>query len=44
MAKEKVRAELQLQKIRYEKQWGSLKEIGKEMTDLVKIVLMKKLQ
>ena len=36
MIKEKVQAELQLQKSRYERQLESVKQIGNEMTNLIK--------
>ena len=36
LIKEKVRAELQIQKIRYERHLGSLKEIDNEMANLIK--------
>ena len=36
LTKEKVRAELKLQMIRYERQLESIKQIGNEMTNLIK--------
>ena len=36
LIKEKVRAELQIQKIRYERHLESLKEIDNEMANLIK--------
>ena len=36
LTKEKVRAALQLQKIRYERQLESAKQIDNEMTNLIK--------
>ena len=36
LTKEKVRAALQLQKIRYERQLESVKQIDNEMTNLIK--------
>ena len=36
MIKEKVQAELQLQKTRHERQLESVKQIGNEMTNLIK--------
>ena len=36
LTKEKERAELQLQKIRYERQLESIKQIDNEMTNLIK--------
>ena len=36
LTKEKVRATLQLQKIRYERQLESVKQIDNEMTNLIK--------
>ena len=46
LEKEKVRAELQIQKIRYYKQLGSLKQNDNdnEIKNLIKIISMKKLQ
>ena len=36
LTKEKVRAELQIQKIRYERQLESIKQIDNDMTNLIK--------
>ena len=41
--KEKVRAELQLQKVRYERQLDSIKQIDKEITNLIKSSFNKKI-
>ena len=42
LTNEKVRAELQLQKIRYERQLESVKKIDNEMIYLIKSYSMKK--
>ena len=44
LTKEKVRAKLQLQKIRYEKQLESIKQIDNEMTNLIKSVFNEKIE
>ena len=44
LTKEKLRAELQLQNIRYERQLDFIKKIDDEMTNLIKVISMKKLQ
>ena len=41
--KEKVRTELQLQKVRYERQLDSIKQIDKEIANLIKSSFNKKI-
>ena len=43
LAEEKVRVELQLQKIRYERQLESVKQINKEMRNLTKSSFIEKI-
>ena len=44
LTKEKVCAELQLQKTKYEEQLESLKQYDNTMTNLIKVISMTKLQ